>query len=414
VANKGPETRTDIDGFSQTELQLHASKAHPPSQQKADILSLAASLPDTPLEGAFARYLVAFGAAMVALLVQGSLRPLLGDHFPYVAFFPAMALCAWLCGLGPSIMAVLLALAGVRYWLLSPAHALSTPDRVEVPGMVAFLVAAGCIVAIGVAVRHRQRAVHSALELQIIESSSELETAKQDLGELAGRLLNLQDEERRRIARELHDSVGQTIAALSMNLSAVGADLERLQRAADTIADSAALVDGMGTDIRTISYLLHPPLLDEAGLSSALRWYIRGFAERSKIKVHFDFPEDFGRLPQDLEIAIFRVIQECLINIHRHAESPVAMVRLTRSLNEVCVEVEDHGKGIPEEKKREMDSHGLLGVGMRGMRERLRQLGGSLEVISPGEGQGTTVVARLPDSSESSGLAATASAGSAV
>jgi signal transduction histidine kinase len=371
-------------------------------------LGLADPLLDTRLKGASARYLLAFGAALVALLVQISLHPLLGD--PYLLFFPAIALCAWLCGVGPSIIAVLLALAGARYWFMSPAHSFGVPDRAEVPGLVAFLAGAGCIIAIGEAVRRRQRVVQSALELQIRERGAELETAKQDLGELAGRLLKLQDEERRRIARELHDSIGQSIAALSMNLSAVRADLERLQKAADTLADSVALVDGMGTDIRTISYLMHPPLLDEAGLSSALRWYIRGFAERSKIKVDFEFPEDFGRLSQDLEIAIFRVIQECLINIHRHAESPVAIVRLTHGSNEVRVEVEDHGKGVPPEKKREIESGGVLGVGLRGMRERLRQLGGSLEVISAGQGQGTTVVARIPVGSESSGLAAAASA----
>ena len=372
-------------------------------------MGLADPLSDTRLKVALARYLLAFGAALVALIVQIPLHPILADHLPYLLFFPTIALCAWLCGIGPSIIAVLLSLVGARYWFMSPAHSLGIPDKPEVPGMIAFLAGAGCIIAIGEAARRRQRVVQSALELQISERTAELETAKQDLGELAGRLLNLQDEERRRIARELHDSVGQSIAALSMNLSAVGADLERLQKAADTIADSAALVDGMGTDIRTISYLMHPPLLDEAGLSSALRWYIRGFAERSKIKVDFKFPEDFGRLSQDLEIAIFRVIQESLINIHRHAESLVAIVRLTHCSNEVRVEVEDHGKGVPPEKKRDFEAGGSLGVGMRGMRERLRQLGGSLDVISPGQGQGTTVVARLPTSSEPSGLVATAS-----
>jgi signal transduction histidine kinase len=370
-------------------------------------------LPNSIVRSAFGRYVLAFGAALAVLLIQKALHPVLGDYLPYIAFFPAVALTAWLCGIGPSIIAVLVALVGVHYWILTPAHSLVVSDRNELAGMVAFMVAAAAIISIGEASRRRNDVTRGALETRIRERTVELDTANQGLSELTARLLKLQDEERRRIARELHDSVGQTLAALAMNLSAVGADLERLQKAADTVADSAALVDGMGTDIRTITYLLHPPLLDEAGLSSALRWYIRGFAERSKIKVGLEFPKDFGRLSQDLEIAIFRVIQECLTNVHRHSESPDAIVRLAQTAAEVRVEVEDHGKGIPPEKQTEMESHGLLGVGMRGMRERVRQLGGSLEITSDGDGQGTTVVAHLPIPTETPGLTATASAGSA-
>jgi signal transduction histidine kinase len=135
-------------------------------------------------------------------------------------------------------------------------------------------------------------------------------------------------------------------------------------------------------------------MLDEVGLSSGLRSYLEGFTERSKIKVELQLPDDLGRLPQDSETSIFRVVQECLTNIHRHSESPVARIRITRSDGQVSVEVEDRGKGIPPEKREAMDSGGLPGVGIRGMRERLRQLGGTLEVNSNGEG--TVVVARLP------------------
>jgi signal transduction histidine kinase len=372
-----------------------------------------ATAPDSIFSNALARYVIALAAALVALLAQKALHPFVGDYFLYIPFFPAVAFSAWLCGTGPSTLTVLTALAGARYWFMAPAHSLSIPDRTQLGGMAAFVVAAGAIIIIGESVRRNHDIARGDLEARIRASTAELHAVNQNLSELTGRLLKLQDEERRRIARELHDSVGQTLAALSMNLSSVGADLERLLKAADTVADSAALVDNMCTDIRTITYLLHPPLLDEAGLSSALRWYIRGFAERSKISVNLEFPDDFGRLPQDLETAIFRVIQECLTNIHRHSESQVAIVRLMQSAAEVRIEVEDRGKGIPPEKQREIDSRGLLGVGMRGMRERLRQLGGSLEIMSAGEGQGTTVVARLPLSSESPGLTATASAGAA-
>ena len=137
----GSSNRIDVP--PQTELHLYASKTHPSFRRKAEILGLADPLPDTRLEGALARYLLAFGSALVALLIQISLHPLLGDHLPYLLFFPAIALCAWLCGAGASIIAVLLALAGARYWFMSPAHSLGIPDRAEAPGMVAFLFLVG-------------------------------------------------------------------------------------------------------------------------------------------------------------------------------------------------------------------------------------------------------------------------------
>jgi two-component system, NarL family, sensor kinase len=204
----------------------------------------------------------------------------------------------------------------------------------------------------------------------------------------------LQDDERRRIARELHDSVGQMLAALGMNLAAVGTDIERLTKISNTVNDSASLVKELSKEVRTISHLLHPPLLDEAGLASALRWYVEGFAQRSKIEVDLEFPEDFGRLPREAETAIFRTVQECLTNIHRHSESPTATIRIAASDHHVRVEVEDRGKGIPPEKQFEMTSTGTPGVGIRGMRERLRQLGGSLDIHS--NGKGTLIVAQLP------------------
>src|SRR5207302_2252566 len=141
----------------------------------------------------------------------------------------------------------------------------------------------------------------------------------------------------RRIARELHDSVGQMLAALGMNLAAVGTDLERLTKTAVAVNDSATLVQELSQEVRTISHLLHPPLLDEAGLASALRWYIEGFAERSKIKVDLEFPDDFGRLSRELETAIFRTVQECLTSIHRHADSPVAKISVARTSSDARV-----------------------------------------------------------------------------
>jgi PAS domain S-box-containing protein len=228
-----------------------------------------------------------------------------------------------------------------------------------------------------------------------IRDVSETKSAEANLRMLSGRLLQLQDEERRRIARELHDSAGQLVAALSMNLILLQShNGEMPDHAAAAIEESVRLVDELSTQLRTISHLLHPPLLDEVGLSSALRWYLDGFTNRSKIKVDLEAPEDIGRLPQDVETAIFRVVQECLTNIHRHSQSAVATVRVTHDESEVCVSVADRGRGIPPEKQSEMHSGAKLGVGIRGMRERVRQLGGRLEIES--DSRGTRITARFP------------------
>jgi signal transduction histidine kinase len=184
------------------------------------------------------------------------------------------------------------------------------------------------------------------------------------------------------------------LAALNMNLSAARGDIERLAKTASALADSENLVHEMTSEVRTISHLLHPPLLDEAGLLSALRWYVDGFALRSNIKVDLDLPEDFGRLPRESETAIFRVVQECLTNIHRHSGSPIAKIRLRQRDRQVTVEIAYKGKGIPAEKREAMSSSGTPGVGIRGMRERLRQLGGTLDINS--SGSGTVITVTLP------------------
>jgi signal transduction histidine kinase len=362
----------------------------------------------------FRRYAAALAASLAALLVRRAVHPFLGDSLPFVTLFPAVAFSVWLCGVRPSLLSVLVGLVGARYWFLAPEHALRVRSTREAVGVLLFLLACGLIVAIGEIIRREKEVLRHALgdlEERVAQRTVELKEANQSLGELTARLLKLQDEERRRIARELHDSVGQTLAALSMNLSTIGGDIARLAKTASAVTDSVALVADMSADIRTISYLLHPPLLDEAGLASALRWYIEGFAERSHIRVDLKFPDDFGRLPRDLETAIFRVVQECLTNIHRHSESRVARVHLASSGGEVRIAVEDEGKGIAPEKQLEIMSTGLPGVGVRGMRERLRQLGGSLEVKSAGEGQGTVVVAHLPVADSSLEIASAMAAG---
>jgi signal transduction histidine kinase len=153
------------------------------------------------------------------------------------------------------------------------------------------------------------------------------------------------------------------------------------------------LVQQASSEIRTLSHLLHPPLLEIAGLASALRWYVDGFSERSNIKVELEIPDDFVRLPDDLELAIFRVVQECLTNIHRHSESATAAIQIQQDGNSLKVRVQDQGKGIPLEKQRELIEASRGGVGFGGMRERVRQLGGALEIQSNGDG--TVVIATL-------------------
>ena len=343
------------------------------------------------------RYAAALLATAVALLVRWALKPLLGDYAPYVMLFPAVVFSALYCGVGPSVVTAVLALLGAQYWFIPPIHSFRIANAAQFVGILAFLLVSGATAVMGEAHRRREEALRKAqgdLEGRVKQRTAELDTANQSLRELTARLLQLQDEERRRIARELHDSVGQLLAALAMNLSVVRSDIERLTKTARAVTDSEALVQEMSKDIRTLSHLLHPPLLDETGLSSALRWYIDGFAQRSQIKVDLEFPEGFGRLSRELEIAIFRTVQECLTNIHRHSESATAKIRIVRATSHVRVEVEDRGKGIPPEKLHEMASAGTPGVGIRGMRERLRQLGGGLEINS--NGKGTLVAAQLP------------------
>ncbi len=221
---------------------------------------------------------------------------------------------------------------------------------------------------------------------------TDLTTRKQQ-AELTSRIQQMQDDERRRIARELHDSVGQLLAAISMNIARIKDEAGKLSPpVARLISDNEAMVNQISDEIRTISHLLHPPLLDEVGLPSALRWYTDGFSQRSNIQTTLDIPEQFDRLSPDMEIAIFRAIQECLTNIHRHSGSPSCSIKIIQDDDKLRIEVKDLGRGIPESKQTSLASSG--GVGLRGMQERIRQLGGTFEILtSP---KGTLIAATLP------------------
>jgi signal transduction histidine kinase len=232
--------------------------------------------------------------------------------------------------------------------------------------------------------------------VNVFQDITKRKQAEQLLKQLSARLLQLQDEERRRIARELHDSHAQSLAALAMNLAILNKSAKTLDpRARQALAESLALSEACVREIRTISYLLHPPFLDEAGLASALRWYVDGFSQRSGIQVQLDVPAELGRLSRGVETTLFRIVQECLSNIHRHSGSPTAHIRIAPDSTQITLEVWDNGHGMPPEM---LNSAGEpvagLGVGIAGMQERVCQLQGKMEIYS--SRRGTRVKVALP------------------
>jgi PAS domain S-box-containing protein len=232
--------------------------------------------------------------------------------------------------------------------------------------------------------------------LEMSEQARRLDEANESLRQLSVRILQLQDEERRRIAAHLHDSTGGWITALAMNLSVVQSEASQLTpKTRAILTDSLEILRDMSNDLRTVSHLLHPPLLDELGLQSALRWFVEEFSKRSNIPVALELPPNLGRLSRDCETAIFRIVQEALTNVHRHSGSPRASICITRDAEEVILEVRDWGKGLPTVKNGNADRPG---VGLQGMRERVRQLGGNFEVRTNPDG-GTSVVAKFAEAS---------------
>ena len=235
--------------------------------------------------------------------------------------------------------------------------------------------------------RARQTAEQMSKQAEQIARKSEEASRR-----LSGRLLQLQDEERRRFARELHDSLGQYLVSLKMNLSLL---LNRPGESHGLLAESIKLVDESITETRTLSYLLHPPMLDEAGFASAANWYVSGFAQRSGVDVKVNISEDHPRLPSEVELALFRILQESLTNIHKHAKSTTAEVTVDVQAGQVCLTIGDNGKGIPNDLLTRFQSDGTdTGVGLSGMRERVSELGGQLKIHT--STAGTTIAAVIP------------------
>ena len=236
--------------------------------------------------------------------------------------------------------------------------------------------------------------IHYRLLLAELDARRQAEQAARDseesLRRLTARLLQLQDEERRKFSRELHDSLGQYLAGVKMRLDVLSA-----QTSQSELSDAIQLLDHAIAETRTISHLLHPPLLDETGFVSATKWYVEGFAQRSGIEVELDLPDDIGRLPKPVEIGLFRVLQESLTNVHRHSDSTKARVSVKLENDAVVLSVKDYGKGmrpgfLENFRGRKIGS----GVGLAGMRERVREVGGKLDIES--DTHGTLISAAMP------------------
>ena len=360
------------------------------------------------------RHLVLQGIAFVSLLVVGAI--VFGDFlFPNPQDYPLKFICipfvVWVAFemrpreaafavLAFSVVAIASALHAARGAAIPNESLLTTQVFLSVIAITSLLVS----VAVSERNRHEETLRRGKIELEarVLDRTRELEDriarqerAEQALRGLSWRLLQIQDQERRRIARELHNSTGQSLAVLTMNLSQLSEKARALSsELSSQLIENEQIARALSDELRTTSYLLHPPLLDEMGLQAGLRWYIEGFKARSNIKVGLNLAENLGRLPPDLELMIFRVVQECLTNIHRHSQSPTAAIRLCNSSGKLVLEIQDEGKGMSSEKLAATTGLGTAGVGLRGMRERVGAFGGELEIVS--DGHGTMVRAVIP------------------
>jgi signal transduction histidine kinase len=361
------------------------------------------------------RYLVALICAVLAVISRIAMDPLLGHSGAfYVTVYMAVLVAALLGGLGPGTLSAGASLAAIIFLILDPRNSFliaNADDRQELLGSLMV-----CAVLVGLGTANRTKrlqldASHLELEQRVAERTAELtsaltnlesevrvrQQAEKGLRQLSINLMTVQDEERRRIARDLHDSAGQTLAAMKMTLATL--NLMNKQQRPETeklMNDLGALMDAALQEIRTASYLLHPPLLEEAGFASAARWFVEGFSKRSGIQVSFDTDIDGERLPRNVELVLFRVLQESLTNVHRHSGASSAEIHFAKQPGAMRLEIRDNGRGLPPERLRNFqERQAPSGVGLAGMRERMGELGGRLEIASSAEG--TQVTAVLPE-----------------
>ena len=388
----------------------------------------------SPLQDRFVilRFVLAVVTAILAVLLRGLLDPALGHVAFYATVYMTVAFCATLAGLAPAVLNAALGFLGIFYWFVDPRHSLSIP-RSQAHGVIGFFLVSAVLIALGVANRNKQlrlnatvlaltteaaerrraeealQRAHRELEQRVHERTNELsralarlkaeiserERAEGELRRLSVRLMALQDQERRRIARDLHDTTGQTLSAMKMNIALLQEMSKTKPQLTELLNDLNALTDAALQEIRTTSYLLHPPLLDESGFVSAARWFVEGFARRSGIQVSCDIPEQLERPPAHCELVLFRVLQESLTNVHRHSGASVASVLLVRDGSQLTLEISDNGSGIPPERLQRLhEAAQHSGVGFAGMRERVRELGGEFEIRS--NSSGTTVSVCVP------------------
>jgi signal transduction histidine kinase len=407
--------------------------------QGAPEAQMLTSLTPIPPESASRRYTIALATGVTAILLRWMLDPLLGHVAFYVTVYIAVAYCAVVCGYVPAAISGVIGFLGIFYWFMDPPHSFAVIQTSEIHATIGFFLVSAVLIGLGGANRNKQlrlnetidaltreagerqrvdqdlRKAHDHLEARVLQRTAELskaldrlqseisvrQQAESDLRQLSTRLMTLQDEERRRIARDLHDTVGQTLAAVKMSIALIRQVKGSPTALQPLIDDLNALADEALQEVRTTSYLLHPPLLDEAGIAPAARWFVDGFARRSGLHIECDIPQNMDRPSRDRELVLFRILQESLTNVHRHSQASAATVRLTRTGHHIEIEVRDNGKGIPEARLRRIDSSAAqAGVGITGMRERVLKLGGLFEIqaLNPG----TAIRAALPLYSESS------------
>jgi len=346
---------------------------------------------------------------LAGAIVFGGFSSVAGQY--YALKFMCIPIAVWVafeCRPRETALAVLGFSAIAIGSALHAGRGTSIPNDILLVVQIFMIVVAitGLLVSVAVSERnrHADTLVKAKIELEerVLERTSELEDriarqerAEQSVRGLSARLLQTQDWERRRIARELHDSTGQTLAALTMNLGTLSKKAASVDaELSSALEENARIAQALSDELRTTSYLLHPPLLDEMGLQAGLRWYVRGFQERTRVHIDLNLPENMERLQPDMELMIFRVVQECLTNVHRHSGSASAVICLRKLGGILTLEIRDRGQGIPGNRLAEMAGPGTAGVGLRGMRERVRGFGGELEIIS--DGHGTVVRATIP------------------